>query len=123
MSKIDEKGRIPYETAQEWARNWQKFVEPINEKAPKDKPFFPKAYLLKREQIAMLLEYSEDIRIYFGMDDEGNNHLMMVGVDKNGNDILPDHNGKRNDGKSEPGEVLNKAHPCPVWCDVNGGLG
>jgi len=117
-------GIVPINVANEWAKRWQTFVIPFNKERPVDNPYFPKAYLLHRKQIETILAYAENIRVYFGMDENLNNHLMMVGVDAQGNDILPNHSGvkKANSGDGE-GEVYNLANPCPSTCDSHGGLG
>lgn len=106
-----EDGLVPLDVANMWAARWQGFVAYFNKSCPPDKPYFPKAYLLHRKEIEKLLSEPnvENIRVYFGMDDQLNNHLMMVGVDAKGNDIL--------------NNVYNLALPCPPFCGGIGGLG
>lgn len=106
-----EDGLIPLKVANEWAKRWQEFVVPFNKERPADNPYFPKAYLLHRREIEKLLNAPNvaNIRIYFGMDEDFNNHLMMVGVDEKGNDILT--------------SIYNLALPCPPFCGGIGGLG
>ncbi len=115
-------GIVPINVANEWAKRWQTFVVPFNKERPANNPYFPKAYLLHRKQLETLLNTPnvEDIRIYFGMDEDFNNHLMMVGVDAKGNDILPSNTEVKNDGE---GYVYNLSSPCPPTCSGTGGLG
>jgi hypothetical protein len=115
-------GIVPIDVANEWAKRWQQFVVPFNKERPVDNPYFPKAYLLHRKQIDAILNTPNavNIRIYFGMDEKMNNHLMMVGVDKEGNDLLP--TTSKTEGEGE-GEVYNLALPCPPTCSRGGGLG
>ena len=44
------------------------------------------------------------IRYYFGINEKGQPNLVLVGVDKHGNDMVE-------------GELAERALPCPTYCD------
>ncbi|MDX1903996.1 MAG: hypothetical protein SFU27_07545 [Thermonemataceae bacterium] len=113
-NQFDKNDIVSYETAVKWAKTWQGYVAPLNKPAPADAPYFPKGYLLEREKIELLLQYADNVRIYFGMDDNKVNHLMMVGVDKDGNDILPTDNPEA--------KILNNFDTCPTRCGKQNGI-
>ncbi len=50
-----------------------------------------------------------DVRTYFGINDENSPVLMMVGVDKNGNDMIDDKKGLY---------VYDFSKPCPQFCNA-----
>jgi hypothetical protein len=53
------------------------------------------------------------IRMYYGIDEKGNKQLMLVGVDSNGEDLLPSL-GESLDGG---GNIIGDASfPCPDYC-------
>ena len=43
------------------------------------------------------------MRFYYGLNDKGENGLVMVGVDRDGNDMVK-------------GVLLDDGFPCPIWC-------
>jgi hypothetical protein len=58
------------------------------------------------------------IRIYYALDDEGNKKLLLVGVDENGDDLIP------SETESLDGEgniILDYSWPCPDYCPGPGG--
>ena len=95
---------ITLATAQSWAAKWQS--NPANK---------IKAFLIPKEDITQLFEYDGvcDVRTYFGMDEKGNQKLMIVGVDANGIDLI-------NDAKLQ--FIYDFALPCPDKCDINSKL-
>lgn len=94
---------ITLEQAQEWARNWNEnklaFLERVD----------LKAFAIPGQVIADVTAHSAvvDVRTYFGLDDQFNPHLMVVGVDKDGNDLI---------NEDEELYIYNFAKPCPNWC-------
>lgn len=52
------------------------------------------------------------IRIYFGMDEQGNLTPVLCSVDADGNDLLPAA-GK---GDGSGNELMDTSYPCPIWC-------
>ena len=65
--------------------------------------------LFDKETVLTVLNQSECVamRYYHGINDEDKNVIVIVGVDKQGNDILD-------------GIIIEKAFPCPPFCgDIN----
>jgi hypothetical protein len=69
----------------------------------------------KDEFLAFLSrDYVYSFRIYYGMSEDMQVHAILVGVDKDGNDILPaGHNGPPGDGD---GQIFEDAIRCPTEC-------
>jgi hypothetical protein len=63
------------------------------------------------------------IRIYYGMNADLTVHAVIIAVDDNGDDILPDSNEKANDGGG--GSIGEEGQRCPPYCPdgspLNGG--
>ena len=95
---------IPLETAKIWAAAWQS--DPANK---------TKAFLIPKEDITQLFEYDGvcNVRTYFGMDESGNQKLMIVGVDANGNDLIDD---------ARQQYIYDFALKCPDVCDTRSPL-
>jgi hypothetical protein len=55
-------------------------------------------------------------RIYYGMNPDKTVHAILVGADKDGNDILPSHDYPNAPGGSGDGEILEDAMRCPDSC-------
>ena len=53
------------------------------------------------------------LRIYYGMSQDLKIHALLVGVDKNGADIL-----NSNPSNNEEEDVLEEAKRCPPYCPV-----
>lgn len=70
-----------------------------------------KAWLFLRQYVDELLAQPgvAGVRLYFGRNSIGQLALVMVGVDKNGNDITQ-------------GTVLDNHYPCPPFCDGGGSV-
>jgi hypothetical protein len=62
-------------------------------------------YLLKTEVVAF--------RIYFGMSEDLRIHAILVGVDKDGKDILPSNTSNVN---LADGEIFEDGLMCPTYC-------
>jgi hypothetical protein len=95
---------ITLATAQGWAAKWQS--DPANK---------IKAFLIPKEDITQLFQYDgvSDVRTYFGMDESGNQKLMIVGVDANGNDLIDD---------ARQQFIYDFAQRCPDVCDTRSPL-
>jgi len=95
---------ITLETAQAWAQKWR------------DTPGATvKAHLIPQIDITQLMNEKDvvDIRAYIGIDDNGENKLMLVGVDANGNDLIDDANEQY---------IYDFTKPCPTTCNVTSPL-
>ncbi len=53
------------------------------------------------------------IRIYYGMDENYNVHAILVAVDEEGNDILPEENSLLN---TDPIVIIEQGIRCPPTC-------
>jgi hypothetical protein len=98
------KNTITLATAQAWAKNWR--ANPNN---------VIKAYLIPQDDITQLMAEADvqDVRAYCGIDGTGEYKLMLVGVDKNGNDLINEAVGAN---------IYDFTMPCPSICDVNSPL-
>lgn len=66
-----------------------------------------KAHLIEQAEINEIMAQpnAAGIRAYLGIDNSGNEKLVLVAVDASGNDILTN--------------VYDHTSPCPPTCDVN----
>ena len=71
----------------------------------------PKAHLFHREAFETILALPgcSAIRIYRGRGKGGEHHLVMVGVDAEGKDMVE-------------GGVMERCEPCPPFCDAQSPL-
>jgi hypothetical protein len=76
------------------------------------------------------------LRYYHGVDEKGGYHIVLVGVDKNGKDVVRQVAGgstpqtKSGGGKVAKtmmaeasgggGDLLQEHYPCPPWCPTGG---
>lgn len=67
------------------------------------------------EDVRTLLETSgaAGMRIYYGMDENYNVHAIMVAVDEEGNDILPEENSSIT---TDPIVIIEQGIRCPPTC-------
>lgn len=91
---------ISLATAQEWARTWRANPEHI-----------VKAFLIPQEDITEMMAEAnvQDARAYVGIDEKGLHKLMLVGVDKNGKDLIDYENGLY---------IYDYTSTCPNVCDI-----
>lgn len=99
-----EQNVITLETAQNWATRWRSNPENT-----------VKAHLIPQADITELMAEDDvqDVRAYIGVDAAGVNKLMLVGVDKDGNDLIDDQCQQY---------IYDFTKPCPSTCDVNSPL-
>lgn len=92
---------IPLDLAKAWTKKWRET------KAPED----PNAFFFGREKLQEILnqEGSVGIRVYFGVNDENQKALILVGADADEND-------------QTDRLVLDKGLKCPPHCPNGGGL-
>lgn len=98
------KNTITLATAQTWAAKWR--ANPANT---------VKAHLIPEIDVTQLLTEVgvANLRAYIGVDENGVNKLMIVGVDAEGNDMI-------NDQKAQ--YIYDFTVPCPTTCDINSPL-
>ncbi|MEM8566592.1 MAG: hypothetical protein AAGF85_09025 [Bacteroidota bacterium] len=91
----------------EQAKRWTKRYRDENEGAVK-------AQFFGCEHIQKILDEPGcmGIRVYYGIDDEGNPKLMLVGAKSDQNNILPTSEGKDGD----EGIILDDGANCPDQC-------
>lgn len=109
---IDSKVGDPIDlaTAKKWAANYRGTLKNTGDR---------RAHYFGSEIIQQILSQSNcvGIRIYYGIDDLGNKQLMLIGVDSNGNDLLPMAGARTND---EGNVIADASFPCPNTCPDNG---
>ena len=95
---------IDLQTAQKWAKTYRS--NPANT---------IKGQLIPRIDLEQLLACPEgvDIRAYFGIDDLGQEKLMLVSTDVNGSDLISDAKGQY---------IYDRSQPCPTNCDTKSPL-
>ena len=119
---------IPVQTASEWTKKWKN-------KNPKNS----KAFLLPIEDllgclvemgIAKLDEHgngtitykeNEKVRTYLGIDDNGEEKLLMVGT-KNEGEIYTDIINEDSEKEVSNSGIFDFTDPCPTDCDPNSPL-
>ena len=101
---------IDLATAKKWTSNYRNGLE-----NPEDRL----AHYFGFEIIQQILnqEGCIGIRIYYGIDDQGNKQLMLVGVDSAGENLLPLAGGRTTD--DEP-IIADASFPCPNTCPQTG---
>lgn len=97
-------------TAKNWTANYRSTLESPDEIS---------AHYFGFEIIQGILQESTcvGIRIYYAFDDNGEKKLILVGVDSNGQNLLPMAGGKTGDGGNV---VADFSFPCPTYCPDNG---
>jgi len=93
----DEAEEFPLETAAEWTANYRA-----------SNPNKVKAHFFGYKIINKILtqECCVGIRCYYALDDNGDQQLIMVGVDENENDLFE-------------GIIAEISRPCPPYCSTS----
>lgn len=107
-----EGGPISLETAKKWTANYRATI----------KPGETEAHYFGHESIRRVLDESRSvgIRAYYAIDDNGKKQLLLVGVDEDGNNLLPKEEGASNAAPAEGDPVVvNHSYPCPPYCSTN----
>lgn len=96
--------------AKKWTANYRGTLESPEEIS---------AHYFGYEIIEQILGESDcvGIRIYYALDDVGEKKLILVGVDSNGENLLPIVGGRVTDGGPITGDA---SLPCPTYCPTNG---
>jgi hypothetical protein len=97
------KNIISLKTAQDWAKRW-KDVQNIH-KTPHISAFTIPGIDISE---ALKTEKAVDIRTYMGIDETDTPRLIIVAVDKNGNDLIDEANGYY---------IYDFTKTCPPYCN------
>jgi hypothetical protein len=94
----DEGEEFPLSTASDWTANYRAA-----------EPGATKAYFFGQQILSDILAQEDcvGIRIYYAIDDEGAKHMILVGVNEDGND-------------QTSGIVAQRGIGCPSYCDSGG---
>jgi hypothetical protein len=97
------KDTITLDEAKNWVKKWR--TSP-----PKDLAY---AHLIKGEVLSTILaaENVVDVRAYMGVDENGDQKLILVGVDANGKDLINSNH-----------LIYDKTIWCPPGCDASSPL-
>ena len=122
VPKPNKKNTISLKIAKDWAKRWRKMESSYNQH--QDCRAFNIPLLDLQEAIA---EGATSVRAYIGVEKmkvEGENvyieKLMIVGVDKNGKDMISSQDGEVLD--PDGGDIYDFSEPCPENCDPNSPL-
>ena len=77
------------------------------------------AHYFGNEIIQQLLERPGcvGIRMYYAINDEGERKLLLIGVDTNGENLLPSSSSRL---MEDDDPVVDYSFPCPTYCPQNG---
>lgn len=104
-----EGGPIPLSTAKKWTVNYRATI----------KPGETEAHFFGAEFVQRVLNEGVGIRVYYAVDDSGKKQLLLVGVDGEGNNILPKEEASAASGGDEDPIIVDQALPCPPFCPKN----
>jgi hypothetical protein len=94
-------------TAVQWTQNWREFMEHNTDQGLKN------AFLIHDDEISTILNVQPAInkkmhmRVYMGLDSVQTQHVILVAVDSNGNDLFNYAAGQY---------AYDFDHPCPTVC-------
>ena len=130
--------RIPLDEARTMAIRYQENMDDILKPELLAQNILPISETFNKEAIIKYLaqDFVAAIRIYYGMKPDLTIHAIIIGVDKDGNDILPKpivdpaHTGGSHHGHGHPhphppgdgddGEIFEDAVRCPTTCPPGG---
>jgi len=126
MAIIDEStgGDITLDEAKKWTKNFR-------DKHPE--PNEIKAHMFGKNIIHKILNqhHCVGMRIYYAIDDQAQKHLLLVGVDKEGNDQIPtkaityassENVSSDNVSTLDDNSIADKSFPCPTYCPTSSPL-
>jgi hypothetical protein len=92
--------KISLEQATSWIKSWRNSV-------PKDPA---KAHLIAKQALLDVMQPDDvvAVRAYMGVDDNGVQKVILVGVNANGKDLIDENH-----------ILVDKSRPCPPDCDVD----
>lgn len=115
LTSLDSKNTIPLGVAEKWTNEWTNPQSSYNKQTTHTKCI---AFNIPKKDFEEVLNESgvEHIRAYIGVETKKDNtfeeKLIIVGVDKNNNDMLPKNSPNK-------GSIYDFSYPCPSACDSN----
>ena len=105
-----EGGSIPLAEAKQWTANYRATIKPGEHTA----------HYFGADIIQRLLDEDKSvgIRIYYAIDDKGKKQVLLVGVDENGNDLVPAQGAAAKTTEDGGPIIVNHSHPCPPYCST-----
>lgn len=98
---------ITLETAQTWSAKWKKEATSYLSKNQLNAFLVPGIDMTQ----VMAQEGVVNVRTYLGIDENNQPHIMIVGVDADGNDMIDD---------SKEWYIYDFSEPCPNTCNRKG---
>lgn len=98
-------------TAKQWAANYRATI----------KPGETEAHYFGADIIQRLLDEDKSvgIRVYYAIDDKGKKQLLLVGVDTEGNNLLPEEGAAAQSTEEGDPVIVDNSSPCPPVCGTN----
>lgn len=108
-----ESGPIPLPTAKQWTANYRKTISEGD----------TLAHYFGGQIIQRLLDQDKavGIRAYYAIDDKGKKQLLLVGVDENGENLLPLEGAAAKSAAADADDpiIVDYSKPCPSYCPSN----
>ena len=118
--------RIPLEQAKVMVLRYNEKKNEILNPDLETENILPISETFRKDAILAYLskDFVHAIRIYYGMSENNEIHAIIIGVDKDGNDILPKTSqrghGHPPGGDDDEGEIFEDAVRCPSTCPPPG---
>jgi hypothetical protein len=116
---MSQNNRIPFTDAIAMAARFRTNRESILDTQQQGKDILPLSETFDQEDIVQLMAQTgcTKFRVYLGMKEDLKVSLILVGVDANGADILPEQVYNGNPGSVQnTGELLEDGTRCPTMC-------
>jgi hypothetical protein len=119
--------RIPLDQAKAMVFRYADNMDDILKPELEQQNILPISETFRKEAILEYFskDFVDQIRIYYGMSEDLQIHAILVGVDKDGNDILPNTSQAPGHphppvGDGDDGEIFEDAVRCPSTCPPPG---
>jgi hypothetical protein len=116
--------RIPLDEAKTMVLRYNANMDEILNPQLEEENILPISETYNKDAILAYLskDFVYGIRIYYGMKENKQIHSIIIGVDKDGNDILPKPiiPGQPPTGDGDEGEIFEDAVRCPSTCPPPG---
>ncbi len=105
-------GSISLETAKKWTANYRATI----------KPGETEAHYFSADIVNRVTNEGNSVglRIYYAIDDQGKKQLLLVGVDAQGDNLLPEEGAAAKSAAADEGPIIvDNSSPCPPVCSNN----